>query len=166
MYLFVVSLHVLLCLLLITSILLQPGRSGMGGAFGGGGNAFGPRGQASLLSRLTTGVAVLFMVTSVSLALFSDRSLREGVDVDDALEQLQGASIKSEGESSGSPETTAPTGAPMVEGVVVSPEGEGAGQPVEVPASAAGVSSPADGGAGAPAGVGSDAASGSSAPTP
>lgn len=125
MYLFVVSVHVLLCLLLIGAILLQPGKGGMGGAFGGGGNAFGPRGQASLLSRLTTAVAVMFMVTSVSLAYYSDRGLREGVDVDDALEQLQRS-----GQGTGSGSAEAPVAIPApVESAEVVPLGAGSGSP-------------------------------------
>lgn len=72
MQLFLVALHVVLCLFLILIILLQPGKGGdVGAAFGGGGGGgmFGPRGPASLLTRATTFVAVTFMVTSILLAL-------------------------------------------------------------------------------------------------
>ena len=76
-YLFTVGLHVLLCIFLVLIILLQPGKGGdVGAAFGGGGGGaqmFGPRGPASYLQRATTGVAILFMVTSVTLALFSTK---------------------------------------------------------------------------------------------
>lgn len=86
MYLFITVLHVILSILLVLIILLQPGKGAdVGAAFGGGGSGmFGPRGPATLLSRATTGVAVLFMVTSVSLALLSDQSLLS----DSALEDL------------------------------------------------------------------------------
>jgi len=91
MYLFVVSLHVLLCLFLVVVILLQPGKGGdVGSAFGGGGagSMFGPRGPTSLLSRATTVVAVLFMVTSVTLSIFSNRSRLEDADISGAIERL------------------------------------------------------------------------------
>lgn len=90
MYLFITVLHVILCILLVLIILLQPGKGGdVGSAFGGGGGGggmFGPRGPATLLSRATTGVAVLFMVTSVGLALLSDQSMLSDEDVDNLLE--------------------------------------------------------------------------------
>lgn len=85
LYPFVVVLHVTLCILLVLIILLQPGKGGdVGAAFGGGGGGgggggvFGPRGPASLLSRATTGVAVLFMVTSITLALSANQSFGDG----------------------------------------------------------------------------------------
>ena len=88
MYLFLTVLHVILCILLVLIILLQPGKGGdVGAAFGGGGGGsmFGPRGPATLLSRATTGVAVLFMVTSVALALLSDQSVVADGDLDRLL---------------------------------------------------------------------------------
>lgn len=74
MEMFLIVLHVILCILLVLIILLQPGKGGdvgaaFGGGGGGGGGMFGPRGPATLLSRATTGVAVTFMVTSILLAL-------------------------------------------------------------------------------------------------
>jgi preprotein translocase subunit SecG len=92
MYMFVVALHILLCILLVLIILLQPGKGGdVGAAFGGGGatSMFGARGPASLLSRATTVVAVLFMVTSVSLSIYSNRSKQQDADISGALERLQ-----------------------------------------------------------------------------
>ena len=74
--LFVKSLHVVLCILMVLIILLQPGKGGdIGAAFGGGGGStvFGPRGSAGLLARATTAVAVMFMVTSVLLSKHSSR---------------------------------------------------------------------------------------------
>lgn len=62
--------HVIVCVVLIFAVLLQSGKAAdLAGAFGGGGSqtAFGARGQASLLSRVTTGAAVLFMLTSLGL---------------------------------------------------------------------------------------------------
>jgi preprotein translocase subunit SecG len=92
MYLFVVALHVVLCVFLVLIIILQPGKGGdVGAAFGGGGGSsstvFGPRGPAGLLQRATTVVAVLFMGTSLTLALYSNQGMRSNSDVGGALER-------------------------------------------------------------------------------
>jgi preprotein translocase subunit SecG len=63
-------LHVFVCLVLVIAVLLQSGKSAdLAGAFGGGGSqsTFGPRSAATILSKLTTICAVLFMVTSFGL---------------------------------------------------------------------------------------------------
>ena len=92
MILFVTVLHILLCVVMILVILLQPGKGGdVAAAFGaggggGGGAMFGPRGPGSLLSKATTGVAVLFMITSITLALNSQDRSRGGDDeLDDEI---------------------------------------------------------------------------------
>ena len=68
---FLTILHVLVCVFLIAVVLLQRGKGAeIGAVFGGGGSStvFGSRGAGSFLSKLTTGAAILFMVTSLSLA--------------------------------------------------------------------------------------------------
>src|SRR5580765_3385293 len=67
-------LHVIVAGFLILVVLLQTGkRADLAGAFGGGGSqtAFGARGAATLLSRLTAWSAGIFMVTSLLLSLMS-----------------------------------------------------------------------------------------------
>ena len=67
-------LHVIVAVFLILVVLLQTGkRADLAGAFGGGGSqtAFGARGAASLLSRLTTWSAGIFMATSLLLSLMA-----------------------------------------------------------------------------------------------
>jgi preprotein translocase subunit SecG len=67
-----VTVHVLLCFLLIVVVLLQSGKAAdLAGAFGGSGSqtAFGPRGAATFLSKATTWCAIMFMVTTMSLVL-------------------------------------------------------------------------------------------------
>lgn len=73
---FVVVLHVLVSLLLVLTVLLQPGnKGGMGAAFGGGGGGtvFGGRGANTFLAKLTAGSAFVFMLTSFSLVYLSSR---------------------------------------------------------------------------------------------
>ncbi len=67
-----VSLHVLVCFVLIIVIMLQSGSAAdLAGAFGGAGSqtAFGPRGAATFLSRATTWCAIVFMMTSLTLSV-------------------------------------------------------------------------------------------------
>ena len=67
-----ITVHVLLCFLLIVVVLLQSGKAAdLAGAFGGSGSqtAFGPRGAATFLSKATTWCAIMFMVTTMSLVL-------------------------------------------------------------------------------------------------
>jgi preprotein translocase subunit SecG len=67
-----VTLHVLVCFVLIIVIMLQSGNAAdLAGAFGGAGSqtAFGPRGAASFLSRATTWCAIVFMMTSLTLSV-------------------------------------------------------------------------------------------------
>ncbi len=68
--------HVIVCLFLVLVVLLQSGKAAdLAGAFGGMGSqtAFGPRGSATLLSKLTTFAAGAFMVTSLTLSIISTR---------------------------------------------------------------------------------------------
>ncbi len=72
-----VILHVVVCLFLVGVVLLQQGKSAdLAGAFGGQGSqtAFGPRGAANLLTKLTTWSAIIFMLTSIGLTVALSRS--------------------------------------------------------------------------------------------
>ena len=66
-----IFIFVLICILLMVIILLQSSKSGgMGGAIMGGGainTAFGGHGADKLLVRITTGLAVIFMVLAISI---------------------------------------------------------------------------------------------------
>src|SRR5688572_15235627 len=65
-------LHVMVCIFLILTVLLQAGKGGgMGAAFGGGssmGTVFGGSGAGNFLRRLTVAAAIIFMLTSMTLA--------------------------------------------------------------------------------------------------
>jgi len=72
----IIILHVIVCLILIFAILLQSGKAAdLAGAFGGGGSqtAFGGRGSVSLLSKVTTAAAIIFMLTSLGLWILSGK---------------------------------------------------------------------------------------------
>jgi protein translocase, SecG subunit len=73
----ITTIHVIVCVFLITVVLLQSGKSAdIAAAFGGAGSqtAFGPRGTATLLSKATTWSAVIFMVTSFWLSILAYKS--------------------------------------------------------------------------------------------
>jgi preprotein translocase subunit SecG len=73
--------HIVVCLMLVIVVLLQSGKSAdLAGAFGGYGSqsSFGPRGAASLLSKLTTTLAILFIVTSLLLQILATGKNRSG----------------------------------------------------------------------------------------
>lgn len=80
---FLVTLHVSVSAILISMVLLQKGKGAdIGAAFGGASQTvFGPRGAQSFLSKLTTGAAVIFMITSLTLAFTTAKksSIMEGV---------------------------------------------------------------------------------------
>jgi len=65
-------LHVLMCFAIIAIVLLQSGKGAdIGSAFGGAGSqaVFGSMGTPTLLGKITTAVAIVFTLTSFSLAL-------------------------------------------------------------------------------------------------
>src|SRR5579872_4205976 len=71
-YFMLVTLHVVICALLIVVIMLQSGEAAdLAGAFGGAGSqtAFGPRGAATFLSKATTWCAIMFMLTSMAMTM-------------------------------------------------------------------------------------------------
>ncbi len=71
----ILTIHVIACILLILIVLLQTGKGAdMGASFGsasGGQAFFGSTGPATLLSKITTAVAIIFMLTSLTLAYTS-----------------------------------------------------------------------------------------------
>ena len=73
MHIFVSIIHVLVCVFLIIIVLLQRGKgASMGAAFGGSSQTlFGSAGPGTLLGKMTTAVAVVFMLTSLWLAYFA-----------------------------------------------------------------------------------------------
>lgn len=63
----VLTIHILACVFLILFVLLQSGQEGMGVIFGGGsGSVFGSTGAGGLLVRITSILAAIFLVTSLT----------------------------------------------------------------------------------------------------
>ncbi len=82
MILLVTSVHIVVCLGLIVVVLLQTGKgTDMGAAFGGGSSTtvFGSSGAGNFLTRLTTGMAVVFMLTCLTLGYFSEQGTSTSV---------------------------------------------------------------------------------------
>ncbi len=83
-----VTLHVTFCILLILIVLLQSGKGAeMGISMGGGSGQtlFGAGGPATILTKITTAVAILFMVTSLTLAYMSGHQSDSSVMKDGAI---------------------------------------------------------------------------------
>ena len=84
-----VILHIIFCVVLILVVLLQAGKGAdIGAAFGGGSSqaVFGPRAGSYFLTKATAVVAVLFMLTSLSLTFLVARK----ADVSTLMEQGAG----------------------------------------------------------------------------
>ena len=91
MYSFLVVLHIMVCLILVVVVLLQRGKGGdVGAALGGGGSnsVFGSRGAGNFLTKLTTGSAVIFMMTSLSLAYLGNQASNP-LDLGDDVIELE-----------------------------------------------------------------------------
>ena len=88
-------LHVLACIFLVLVVLLQRGRGAQVGAVfggGGGGTMFGGRGAGNFLTKLTTGSAIVFMLTSLSLSYLGitepgERLFQDGITEETEAEQ-------------------------------------------------------------------------------
>ena len=108
------TLHVLVCFVLVIVIMLQSGNADdLAGAFGGAGSqtAFGPRGAATFLSRATTWCAIVFMMTSLTLSV--KRAPTGSFSTGSILEQTQSsAPAKSAVPSPAKPAAPAPAQAP------------------------------------------------------
>lgn len=102
-----ITLHILACLFLIGVVLLQQGKGqDLASAFGGGAGtqaAFGPRGSANVLSRATTILAGVFMVTSLGLPMVKPRQ-------SSVLDRLPAAAATPTPGAAAPAATTAPAG--------------------------------------------------------
>src|SRR3954467_4961537 len=88
MYGFLVFLHIIVCIGLVMVVLFQAGKgAGLGNLFGGGGGdqLFSAPSGSAFIRKLTTGMALVFLFTSLSLTIVTsqrtNRSLLEQVPV-------------------------------------------------------------------------------------
>ncbi|MEO1334878.1 MAG: preprotein translocase subunit SecG [Myxococcota bacterium] len=107
--------HVIVCIGMLPIILLQSGKGGgVSAVFGGGGagTVFGSRGASSFLTRMTTGCAVVFMLTSFGLSLQASRqrSVVEGIAPIPAAPAAGAAATGGETSDQASPPGEAQTG--------------------------------------------------------
>ena len=106
------TFHIIICLFIVFSVLLQIGRGAeLGAAFGSMGQANNQRGQATLMSKITTVMAVLFMVSSFTLTYNSTMSQKSSV--------LDRAPVAQE---SAMPKAEAPAAMPPVEAPAAIPQ--------------------------------------------
>lgn len=88
MYTAVLTLHILLAIVLVILVLLQQGKGADAGALMGAGGAntvFGVGGASSMLVRMTTFIAIAFMLTSVGLVKLALKDGRPGGSQVDAV---------------------------------------------------------------------------------
>jgi preprotein translocase subunit SecG len=107
LYYFLAVVHVLVCVILILVVLLQSGKGAdLAGAFGGGATqtAFGSRGPASFLSKLTTVSAVIFMMTCLSLSVMGTKRASRSI-----LDSTPGATVPTPKTPAVEPPAPAPT---------------------------------------------------------
>lgn len=80
MYSVLIVVHIITCVLLVLTVLLQQGKGAeIGAVFGSSDTIFGSAGPASFLHKLTTGLAVVFMVSSLVLTYLSAHKVEDSV---------------------------------------------------------------------------------------
>ena len=86
MFTLIITVHIIACISIILIVLLQAGKGAeMGAAFGGASQTiFGSSGPGGFLEKLTAIVAVIFMVTSLTLAYFSTQRPSSSVIQEDS----------------------------------------------------------------------------------
>ena len=108
-------IHIIVSILLVITVLLQPGKGGdLGSMFGGGTSEsiFGASGAVPFLTKVTRILAVIFMVTSLSLGYFSARGISSSVITDSPsapVEQQPAAPSEGGTESATQPDSPSET---------------------------------------------------------
>ena len=136
MYTFLSVVYVLVCLFLILVVLLQPGRGGVGGAFGGGSSqtVFGGSGAGNFLTRLTSISAALFMLLSATLAFMSsssDKSLERAAEAAAAKAAAKAKQVTDAGAATADAGVTAPVDEEAADSPTMGEPAEGAAAPAE-----------------------------------
>ena len=105
----ILFIHIIACMLLILIVLLQTGKgSDMGASFGSasGQALFGGGGPATVLSKITTVVAIIFMLTSLTMAYTSGHK---------STQTIMPAASSASAQSDAQKKTAAPTNEPVKE---------------------------------------------------
>lgn len=122
----ILTLHIIVCVLLVILILLQSGKEGMGVIFGGGNSSvFGSSGAGGILAKLTTLMAIIFVITSLSYTyVTSSRPTVESSILDVKIEDVpqqpaepannnaQDKAVPEAGSQGTQPDTAGPAGNP------------------------------------------------------
>src|SRR6185503_12292661 len=90
-------IHVLVCLGLLPIILLQAGKGGgVSATFGGGGSGtvFGSRGASTFLTKMTSGAAIIFMITSMTLSWYASKGRSVVSEEPEQPAQTSGGAVK------------------------------------------------------------------------
>ena len=133
----ILTLHIIVCVLLVILILLQSGKEGMGVIFGGGNTSvFGSSGAGGILAKLTTLMAIIFVITSLSYTyVTSARPSNESTILNVKIEEPEAPAEARKD----APATTAPEAAAPKAGT---PDAAAPAQPEKTPAAPAGADAP------------------------
>jgi len=126
MFYAIMVLHIFVSIAMIGIVLLQSGKGAeMGASFGAGGSqtVFGASGGNTFMNKLTTGAAVIFMLTSLTLAHLSSSA--------------NTASLMSSKKAPAPPAAPAQSGAPAAPNAPAAPQGAAPAQPMQAPAAPA-----------------------------
>lgn len=148
----ILTLHIIVCVVLVILILLQAGKEGMGVIFGGGNTSvFGSSGAGGMLAKMTAFMAVVFVVTSLSYTYVtssrpSDESAVLKVEPLTIEDVPAKPATAPEAAAPAQPAATseAPAAAPAAAAPADAPEAPAASEaPAEAPAAAAPAAQPA-----------------------
>ena len=109
MSLVLIVIHIVVSVALIMIVLLQTGKGAdMGAAFGGGGSQtlFGSTGASTFLSKATTVAAIVFMLTSLSLAYLASHKTSDSI-METTTAPIEQPASPTQGDTS-APQTTTP----------------------------------------------------------
>ena len=125
--------HILVSILLIITVLLQPGKGDIGSVFGGTTESiFGASGAVPFLTKVTRVLAVLFIISSLTLGYFSTQSVKSSVvkeqtpvSVEQKSEAESGGDMQNpSGVSSAQPERTKESDVPKKQDKIQEPGSE------------------------------------------
>jgi preprotein translocase subunit SecG len=133
MSLILIIVHIAVCVALIMIVLLQTGKGAdMGAAFGGGGSQtlFGSTGASTFLSKATTVAAIVFMLTSLTLAYISSHRTADSI-MPQTPAPVQQTAPATPSEAAPQESSAPAPSAPAAQGQTAPPENEAPAQPAQ-----------------------------------